>query len=72
MLYVGESAKTKIDQIKADQNMPEDFFVRVSVTSGGCSGNSLYRGLNPVLTTKKTFGILETLIYLCFITKTKT
>jgi len=40
MLYVADSAKTKIEQIRADQNMPDDFFVRVSVTSGGCSGLS--------------------------------
>jgi iron-sulfur cluster assembly protein len=40
MLFVGDSAKTKIQQIRADQHMPDDYFVRVSVTSGGCSGLS--------------------------------
>lgn len=40
MLFVAESAKQKIDQIKEDSKIGEDFFVRVSVTSGGCSGLS--------------------------------
>ena len=40
MLYVGESAKSKIVEIRADKNMSDDYFVRVSVTSGGCSGLS--------------------------------
>lgn len=40
MLYVAETAKQKITQLRQEQNMSEDFFVRVSVTSGGCSGLS--------------------------------
>lgn len=38
MLFVAESAKEKIDEIRTQEKMAEDFFVRVSVTSGGCSG----------------------------------
>ena len=40
MLYVAETAKQKITQLRQEQNMSEGFFVRVSVTSGGCSGLS--------------------------------
>lgn len=40
MLFVAESAKEKIADIKTQENLGEDFFVRVSVTSGGCSGLS--------------------------------
>ena len=40
MLFVAESAKSKIDELKTNESLGEDFFVRVSVTSGGCSGLS--------------------------------
>ena len=40
MLFVAESAKEKINEIKTQENLAEDYFVRVSVTSGGCSGLS--------------------------------
>ncbi len=40
MLFVAESAKNKIQEIKQSEKIGEDFFVRVSVTSGGCSGLS--------------------------------
>ena len=40
MIYVAESAKSKIIEIRANQKMAPVFFVRVSVTSGGCSGLS--------------------------------
>ena len=38
MLFVAESAKTKIEEIRTQEKMANDYFVRVSVTSGGCSG----------------------------------
>ncbi len=38
MLYVGESAKKRIEEIITKKELPKDYFVRVSVTSGGCSG----------------------------------
>ncbi len=40
MLFVADSAKDKIAELKASENIGEDHFVRVSVTSGGCSGLS--------------------------------
>ncbi len=38
MLFVADSAKQKIDELMKGSEISEDFFVRVSVTSGGCSG----------------------------------
>jgi len=38
MLFVAESAKERIVQIKQKEGLNEDYFIRVSVTSGGCSG----------------------------------
>lgn len=38
MLYVADSAKEKIDELLQGETLGEDYFVRVSVTSGGCSG----------------------------------
>lgn len=40
MLFVGESAKSKIAELRVSENLSDDYFVRVSVTSGGCSGLS--------------------------------
>ncbi len=40
MLFVADSAKSKIAELKTQESMTEDFFVRVSVISGGCSGLS--------------------------------
>ncbi len=40
MLFVAESAKERIEEIIRDKNLDNNYFVRVSVTSGGCSGLS--------------------------------
>ena len=40
MLFVADTAKTKILEIKDGGSVGQDYFVRVSVTSGGCSGLS--------------------------------
>jgi iron-sulfur cluster assembly protein len=40
MIYVSESAKEKINEIITQENLSNDYFVRVSVISGGCSGLS--------------------------------
>jgi iron-sulfur cluster assembly protein len=40
MIFVAESAKERIEEIRSQQALGSDFFVRVSVTSGGCSGLS--------------------------------
>lgn len=38
MLFVADSAKERIKGLKSKEGLGEDYFVRVSVTSGGCSG----------------------------------
>lgn len=38
MLFVSDSAKNKITEIRESGQIKEDYFIRVSVTSGGCSG----------------------------------
>ncbi len=38
MLFVAESAKNKIEELYLKEGLGEDYFIRVSVTSGGCSG----------------------------------
>ncbi len=38
MVKVGESAKKQVDSIRAKEGYDEDYFIRVSVLSGGCSG----------------------------------
>lgn len=38
MLFVADSAKERIQNILQEQNLDDGYFVRVSVTSGGCSG----------------------------------
>lgn len=40
MIHVADSAKERIANIRASERMGEDYFVRVSVVSGGCSGLS--------------------------------
>jgi iron-sulfur cluster assembly protein len=40
MVFVADSAKERIEEIMNQGKIGDDFFVRVSVTSGGCSGLS--------------------------------
>lgn len=40
MLFVAESAKEKITSLISNEGLTAEHFVRVSVTSGGCSGLS--------------------------------
>ena len=40
MLFVADSAKEKISELKKSSDLSDEHFVRVSVTSGGCSGLS--------------------------------
>ncbi|TNE60992.1 MAG: iron-sulfur cluster assembly accessory protein [Bacteroidetes bacterium] len=40
MIFVAESAKQKISEIRNTEKLADDFFLRVSVVSGGCSGLS--------------------------------
>lgn len=38
MLFVANSAKDKIQELYSKEGLGADYFIRVSVTSGGCSG----------------------------------
>lgn len=38
MLFVADSAKEKIGELMSAEGLGPDYFIRVSVTSGGCSG----------------------------------
>ncbi len=38
MIYVADSAKQQIAEIRRKEGYGDDYFVRVWVTSGGCSG----------------------------------
>ena len=38
MVYVADNAKQQIEEIKIKDQLSPEHFVRVSVTSGGCSG----------------------------------
>lgn len=38
MLFVADSAKQKIAEIRQSGSIGADYFIRVSITSGGCSG----------------------------------
>jgi iron-sulfur cluster assembly protein len=40
MIFVADSAKQKIDEVRHSSKMDDGYFIRVSVTSGGCSGLS--------------------------------
>ncbi|MBK8843416.1 MAG: iron-sulfur cluster assembly accessory protein [Saprospiraceae bacterium] len=40
MLFVSDLARNQIDKIKTSQSMADDYFIRVTVISGGCSGLS--------------------------------
>lgn len=40
MIHISDTAEKRIREIIATENLTNDYFVRVSVTSGGCSGLS--------------------------------
>lgn len=40
MLFVADSAKDKIGELMTAEQIANEYFIRVSVTSGGCSGLS--------------------------------
>jgi iron-sulfur cluster assembly protein len=40
MLYITEEAKTRITEVRSKGSIPPEYFIRISVTSGGCSGLS--------------------------------
>lgn len=40
MIYVSDKARDKVFQLKQDAGLTDDYFLRVSVVGGGCSGLS--------------------------------
>jgi iron-sulfur cluster assembly protein len=40
MIYVSDKAKEKVDQLRKDADLDAEYFLRVSVVGGGCSGLS--------------------------------
>jgi iron-sulfur cluster assembly protein len=49
MLFVSDKAKEKIASILQDKNLGSDYFVRVSVKGGGCSGLSYDMDFDNIL-----------------------
>jgi iron-sulfur cluster assembly protein len=74
MLFVSDQAKTKIEEIREKEGKGNEMFVRVSVTSGGCSGLSYNLDFDDVLKENdqvfedkeiKIVTDLRSFIYLC-------
>lgn len=74
MLFVSEEAKIKIEEIRQKDGKGPEMFVRVSVTSGGCSGLSYHLDFDDVLKENdqvfedksiKIVTDLRSFIYLC-------
>ncbi|WP_109699691.1 HesB/IscA family protein [Chitinophaga deserti] len=40
MIYISDKAKQKVDALRAEGTLASDYFLRVSVVGGGCSGLS--------------------------------
>ena len=40
MIYISDKAKAKVAELKNEGNLGDDYFIRVSVVGGGCSGLS--------------------------------
>lgn len=40
MIFISEIAKEKVEQLKIDAHIGNDYFIRISVVGGGCSGLS--------------------------------
>ncbi|MBL7690978.1 MAG: iron-sulfur cluster assembly accessory protein [Flavipsychrobacter sp.] len=40
MIYVSDKAKEKVAELKQEADLGDDYFLRVSVVGGGCSGLS--------------------------------
>lgn len=40
MIYISEIAKSRVKKLIETEHYTDDYFIRVSVTSGGCSGLS--------------------------------
>ncbi len=40
MIFISDEAKGQVDVLKQESNIGDDYFIRVSVVGGGCSGLS--------------------------------
>jgi len=40
MIFISEEAKSKVDTLKQEAEIGPDYFIRISVVGGGCSGLS--------------------------------
>lgn len=40
MIYISDSAKQKVLDLKQEAHLGDDYFIRISVVGGGCSGLS--------------------------------
>ncbi|HPE97348.1 MAG: iron-sulfur cluster assembly accessory protein [Chitinophagales bacterium] len=40
MIFISEEAKSKVDTLKQEAEIGQDYFIRISVVGGGCSGLS--------------------------------
>jgi len=40
MLFISDTAKAQVEKLKMKDEMPSEFFVRIAVEGGGCSGLS--------------------------------
>lgn len=40
MIFISDKAKGKVDSLRRDADLTDDYFLRVSVVGGGCSGLS--------------------------------
>ena len=74
MLFVSDSAKEKIEEILSEEELSNDYFVRVSVTSGGCSGLTYQMDFDNEMQPKdqvfddngvKVITDLKSFLYLC-------
>lgn len=74
MLFVADSAKNKVSEIVGSEGLSSDYFIRVSVTSGGCSGLSYQMDFDNELQTNdqvfedngvKVVTDLKSFLYLC-------
>ena len=74
MIFVADSAKDKITELLSDNNVTGEHFVRVSVTSGGCSGLSYKLDFDDALQDEdqvfedngvKVVTDLKSFLYLC-------
>jgi len=63
MVFIAESAKTKALELMKEENLSEDYFIRVSVVSGGCSGLSYKMDFED--NGMKVVTDLKSFLYLC-------